>query len=88
MLGFEHEDLIWVAQCFAEQAAVGDWDAALYLAQTAYEVSRGAFLVTERADGECRAITRANRYCLTPARPGEPYCGLHARYIRARKADA
>jgi hypothetical protein len=88
MQGFEHDDLIWVAQCFAEQAAAGDWDAALYLAQTAEAVSQGAFLVVDRPDGECRAITRANRYCMTPARAGEPYCGLHARYIRANKADA
>jgi hypothetical protein len=88
MLGFEHEDLIWLAQGFADHAAAGDWDTALYWAQAADAVSQGAFLVAERPEGECRAITRANRYCMTPARPGEPYCGLHARYIRAHKADA
>jgi hypothetical protein len=84
----ENADLIWVAQGFAEHAADGDWDAALVWAQTADAVSQGAFLVAERPEGECRVITRANRYCLTPALPGEPYCGLHARYIRAHKADA
>jgi hypothetical protein len=84
----EGADLIYLAEAFAEQVADGDLDAALVWAQSAYEVSRGAFLVVERPEGECRAITRAGRYCLTPASPGEPYCGLHARYIRANKADA
>ena len=84
----ETKDLIYLAQGFAERVAVGDWDSALEWAQTAHEVSRGAFLVVERPDGECRAVTRAGRYCLTPARPGEPYCGLHTRYIRGDKADA
>jgi hypothetical protein len=84
----ENDDLIWLARGFAEQVAAGDWDTALYWAQAADGVSQGAFLVADRPEGECRAITRANRYCLTPALPGEPYCGLHARYIRAHKADA
>ena len=84
----EGADLIYLAEGFAEQVADGDLDAALVWAQSAYEVSRGAFLVVERPEGECRAITRAGRYCLTPASPGERYCGLHARYIRANKADA
>jgi hypothetical protein len=84
----EGADLIYVAEGFAEHAAAGDWDTALEWAQTAYEVSHGAFLVVDRRDGECQAITRAGRYCQTPALPGEPYCGLHARYIRAHKADA
>jgi hypothetical protein len=84
----EGADLIYLAQSFAERVAVGDWDSALDWAQTADAVSHGAFLVAERPDGECRAITRAGRYCLTPARPGEQYCGLHSRYIRAHKADA
>jgi hypothetical protein len=84
----EGADLIYLAEGFAERVAVGDWDTALEWAQSAYAVSQGAFLVAERPDGECRAITRAGRYCMTPARPGEPYCGLHARYIRGDKADA
>jgi hypothetical protein len=87
-MNVEGADLIYLAEGFAEQVADGDWDAALIWAQSADAVSRGAFLVAERPDGECRAITRAGRYCLTPARSGEPYCGLHARYIRANKADA
>jgi hypothetical protein len=84
----EHADMIAVAEGFAERVAAGDWDTALNWAQTAEALSQGAFLVAERPEGECRVITRANRYCLTPALPGEPYCGLHARYIRAHKADA
>lgn len=84
----EGADLIYLAQGFAENVADGDWDAALAWAQAADGVSRGAFLVADRPEGECRAITRANRYCMTPALSGERYCGLHARYIRAHKADA
>jgi hypothetical protein len=84
----EHADMISVAEGFAERVAAGDWDTALNWAQTAEALSQGAFLVVERPEGECRAITRANRFCMTPAPPGEPYCGLHARYIRAHKADA
>jgi hypothetical protein len=33
-------------------------------------------------------MTRDAQYCHTPARPGEPYCGLHAKYIQGHKADA
>ena len=84
----ETKDLIYLARRFADWVAEGDWDAALQWAQTAEEVSQGAFLVVERPEGECRAVTRDLRYCQTPARAGEPYCGLHARYIRAHKADA
>jgi hypothetical protein len=87
-MNVEGADLIYLAAGFAERLADGDWDEALIWAQSADAVSRGAFLVAERPDGECRAITRAGRYCMTPASPGEPYCGLHARYIRANKADA
>jgi hypothetical protein len=83
----EGADLIYLAEGFAERIAEGDWDAALDWAQSADEVSRGAFLVVERPDGECRAITRAARFCQTPARPGERFCALHARYIR-RLEDA
>jgi hypothetical protein len=84
----ENEDMIAVAEGFAEYVAKGDWDTALLWAQTAEAVLNGAFLVAERPEGECRAITRSNRYCTSPALPGEPYCGLHAHYIRAHKADA
>lgn len=84
----EGADLIYLAQGFAERVAEGDWDTALVWAQSADAVSRGAFLLVERPEGDCWAITRAGLYCLTPARPGERYCGLHARYIRANKADA
>jgi hypothetical protein len=55
----EGADLIYLAEGFAEQVAGGDLDAALVWAQSAYEVSQGAFLVVERPEGECRAITRA-----------------------------
>jgi hypothetical protein len=84
----EHPDLILVAETFAERVAEGDWDEASHEAQLAYDVSHGSYLVTERNDGGCRVITRDARYCPFPARAGEPYCGLHARYIRAKKADA
>jgi hypothetical protein len=78
----ENEDLIWLARGFAEQLADGDWEAAHMWAQAAEAVSRGAFLVAERPPGECSAITRAGRYCQTPASLGELYCGLHARFVR------
>jgi len=85
----EHADLIAVAAFFAEAFAEGDWEAALQEANLAYEVSHGAFLVAyDQRPGECRAITREYRNCPFPARAGEPYCGLHTRYIEAHKADA
>jgi hypothetical protein len=84
----EHADVILVAKWFAECVAEGDWDEAFHEAQVAYEVSHGAYLVAERDDGGCRAVTRDARYCPFPARPDEPYCGLHARHIRSHKADA
>lgn len=77
----ENADLIYVAECFAEALSSGDWEAALRTAQIAEAVSQGAFLVAERPGGECRAITRDYQYCPHGAKPGEPFCGLHARYI-------
>jgi hypothetical protein len=85
----ENADLIAVAADFADCVAEGDWERAFRCAEVADEVWHGAFLVTnDRAPGECRAITRAYRYCEVPARPGEPYCGQHARYIQQHRADA
>lgn len=84
----EHSDLIMVAQRFAEYVAAGDWNKALHDAQTAWDVSHGAYLFTDRNDGGCEAITRDAGYCPHAARPGSNVCGLHDRYIRANKADA
>jgi CCCH zinc finger in TRM13 protein len=81
----EHADVILVAEWFAEHLAEGDWDGAFQDAQAAYEVSHGAYLLADRDDGGCRAVTRDARYCPFPARPGETYCGLHARYIHQRE---
>ena len=83
----EHADLILVTRTFAECVAEGDWDGAFHEAQVAYNVSHGSYLVTERDDGGCRAVTRDAQYCPFPARTGERFCGLHARYIR-RLEDA
>jgi hypothetical protein len=88
IMRLEHADVIVVAEWFAERLAEGDWDGAFHEAEVAYEVSHGAYLVVDRDDGGCRAVTRDARYCPFPARHGEPYCGLHARYIRALEADA
>jgi hypothetical protein len=80
----EHADVILVAQWFAEALAEGDWDGAFHEARVAYDVSHGSYLVAERNDGGCRAVTRDARYCPFPARTGDAYCGLHARYIHQR----
>jgi hypothetical protein len=84
----ENEDMIAVAADFADRVAEGDWERAFRCAEVADALWHGAFLVVDRGPGKCQAITRSYRYCEVPARPGEPYCGQHARYIRADKADA
>ena len=83
----EHADLILVAEAFAERLAEGDWDEAFHEARVAYEVSHGAYLIADRDDGGCRAVTREARYCPHPARSGTAICGLHARYIQQRVPD-
>jgi hypothetical protein len=84
----ENEDLCWVTRAFAEALAGGDWEDAAGWADLATEVANGAYVTLKRDDGGCRAMTRDAQYCHTPARPGEPYCGLHAKYIQGHKADA
>jgi hypothetical protein len=84
-MNVEGADLIYLAAGFAERLADGDWEEALLWAQAADGVSRGAFLVAERPDGECRAITRRNTYCETlpaPASPTAPFTPATSGRIR------
>jgi hypothetical protein len=84
----ENADLVWVTREFAEALAAGDWEDAASWANLATDVAHGAYVMVRRDDGECQAMTRQAQYCPHPPRPGERVCGLHARYIKAHKADA
>lgn len=63
----EHEDLLWLARCFADHVARGDWDEALHAARLAKDVSEGHFVLAERDDGGCRVVTRDARLCEPPS---------------------
>jgi hypothetical protein len=79
----ENPDLLWLAEGFAEFAAAGRWDEALGWAKSAWEVSQhGAYVLLDRQDGGCRAMTRQRQYCTNRPVPGEELCGLHARLIK------